>query len=239
MKHKKLLLAFSIIALVACSSNSNLSLSSKDNSDSSSQESTTTSDSSSAGGITRTSSSNVASTSSTLPDSLCTKTVTFYNSIFTNSSLDEAPSQARFVEWFNGDDNLLNTIDYSGYAQINYIGNANDSDRFSTLILGSSSKAGKITFNFNNAIDSIKVVVQAYTKHYAYGNVDTYSTDTNATFSIDTIEYDLSLENGYLGPTENKTFEHSFTNNTRSFSISNKEANQRVFVHSMEIAYSI
>ena len=60
-----------------------------------------------------------------------TKTVTFLNSGFTNSSLEQPASQTQFVNWFNGDnDKILNSINYSGYAQINYIGNEKDSWSF-------------------------------------------------------------------------------------------------------------
>ena len=140
------------------------------------------------------------------------------------------------MDWFNGEENqILNSINYEAYAQLNYIGNVSDSWRFSTLILGSSSSNGKITFNFSVDVISLKVVVQPYTKYITY--TSTYTIDTGATFLVDTKEYDLSLEEGYQGETENVNVEYIFTTPKKSFSISNKEANQRVFVHSMDILY--
>lgn len=182
-------------------------------------------------------SSSIASgTSSEEPEvGVWRKKVTFYNGGFTNSSLDQAASQSQFVNWFNGEsDPILDSINYEGYAQLNYIGNQNDSWRFSTLILGSQNSNGKITFNLNVHAIAITVVVQAYSKYIAYN--DSYSTDTNATFLIDNKEYDLSLEEGHTGDTEKITIDH-YSDPVTSFSISNKEAGQRVFVHSMEITY--
>ena len=76
---------------------------------------------------------------------------------------------------------------------------------------------------------------QPYTKYIAYNN--TYNNDKEAKFYIDTSEYDLSLDSAYSGPTDNRTIEKTFEEAKRSFSISNKGNNQRVFVHSMEITY--
>lgn len=182
--------------------------------------------------------SSSASTTSNPPDPVGVyhKVVTFYNGGFTNSSLEQPASRTKFVEWFNDGENILSSITYEAYAQLNYIGNDSDSWRFSTLILGSQSSNGKITFNLNVQALSVKAVVQPYTKYIAYNN--TYNVDTNATFLIDSEEYDLSLEEGYSGETENITIEHTFGENpVSSFSISNKDAKQRVFVHSLDITY--
>lgn len=182
--------------------------------------------------------SSSASTTSNPPDPVGVyhKVVTFYNGGFTNSSLEQPASRQQFVDWFNNGDNVLDSITYEAYAQLNYIGNQNDSWRFSTLILGSQSSNGKITFNLNIQALSVKVVVQPYTKYIAYS--DSYNVDTNATFLVDSQEYDLSLEEGYTGETENVTIEHTFGENpVSSFSISNKDAKQRVFVHSLDITY--
>ena len=182
--------------------------------------------------------SSSASTTSNPPDPVGVfhKVVTFYNGGFTNSSLEQPASRQQFIDWFNNGENVLNSITYEAYAQLNYIGNQNDTWRFSTLILGSQSSNGKITFNLNVQALSVKVVVQPYTKYIAYTN--SYNVDTNATFLVDSQEYDLSLEEGYSGETENVTIEHTFGENpVSSFSISNKDAKQRVFVHSLDITY--
>ena len=172
------------------------------------------------------------------PVGVWTKKVTFYNGGFTNSSLDQPASQTQFINWFNGDkDQILTSINYEGYAQLNYIGNQSDSWRFSTLILGSQNSEGKITFNFNVEVISIKVTVQPYTKYIAY--TDSYNIDSSATFLIDNKEYDLSIEEGHTGDTEQVTVSNAYENNSvTSFSISNKDAGQRVFVHSIEITHN-
>ena len=170
------------------------------------------------------------------PVGMWTKSVSFYNGGFTNSSLDQKASQTQFVNWFNGDDDVLASIDYEGYAQLNYIGNANDDWRFSTLILGSQNSEGKITFNLKVRAVSVKITVQAYAKYIAYN--DSYSIDRSATFLIDNEEHDLSLQEGHTGNTEQIVIVHPYIDETvTSFSISNKEAGQRVFVHSLEITH--
>ena len=190
-----------------------------------------TSSSSETGSSSATSESTTSSAANT-----ATKTVTFRNGGFTSSTLDQANSQTQFVDWFNGSDNILNSISCSGYAQLNYIGNQNDSWRFSTLILGSQNSEGRITFNFGVQVASVKAVVQPYTKYISF--TQTYNIDMSATFIIDTTETDLSLDANHTGDTENVTVNHSFDNVT-SFSIANKEAGQRVFVHSLEITYLV
>ena len=249
MKLNKLLVLISTMALMACATattsgvplDDSSSLESSDTS--SSNENTTPSDTSSANtpstSTTNSQSSNAGSTNSTFvsPDSLRKKTVNFYNGGFTSTSLDQSKSQADFVDWFNGDDNVLKSIEYTGLVQMNYIGNQNESTRFSTMIIGSQNSDGKLKFNFNYAINSVKIVTQPYTKYISYN--DTYNNDLNSVLLIDNTEYDLSLESNYSGPTENKTFEKTFGNNIRSFSLANKEACQRVFIHSMEITYIV
>ena len=183
------------------------------------------------------SSSADSSTTSNPPDpvGVVTKTVSFLNGGFTNSSLDQARSQEQFVDWFNNWDNLLASIDYDGYAQMNYIGNTSDSWRFSTLILGSSSKVGSITFNFNFHVTQVKIVVQPYTKYIAY--TDTYNIDRSATFLFDEEEYDLSVDESYVGETEKVTLNCAPNPEQNKFTIASKNEGQRVFVHSFELTY--
>ena len=164
------------------------------------------------------------------------KTVTFRDGGFTNSSLEKEESQKQFVDWFNGLDDVLTSINYEGYAQLNYVGDKKDSNRFTTLILGSQNDAGKIKFNLKYDIIQLKVVVQPYTKYVAFTN--TYNIDMKACFIIDKKEYDLSMKDGYEGDTKSVEIEYNdFAEGAKSFSIANKEANQRVFVHSLEITY--
>lgn len=235
------------MTLIACSSNANNLPSSIIEGDSSSvvttsnssSDNVTTSSSNNAGTSSNTpagSSSNGGSASSKPEDGVKKKTVSFLNGGFTNSSLDQPASRTKFVEWFNGDDDILNSIDYTGYAQLNYIGNASDSWRFSTLILGSANSEGTIAFNFNVHVTSVKIVVQPYTKYISYNN--TYNIDKSATFIFNTEEHDLSVDASHTGETEKTTIECFPNQNENRFKIANKEANQRVFVHSFELTYS-
>ena len=260
MKMKNLFVLLAAISLVACSSNSNnLPSSSLEGGSSNSSTIETTSDSSNtttstsnntgaSSNNTGTSSNNTGtssnhagtssnggSSSSEPEDGVKKKTVTFLNGGFTNSSLDQPASRAQFVEWFNGSDNILDSITYTGYAQLNYIGNANDSWRFSTMILGSQTSEGTITFNFNVHVVSVKIVVQPYTKYIAYNN--TYNIDKSAKFIFNEEEHDLSVDESYVGDTEKTTLECFPKQNENKFKIANKEGNQRVFVHSFELTY--
>lgn len=242
MKPAKLLVLLSAFALVACGTPANQSSSingdstsiedtSSSTDDSSSEESSNSQGTSTSTSESSSSSSSSSGSSTTLPDGTLKKTVTFYNGGFTSSSLNQSASQASFVTWFNNGDDTLRSIDYDGYVQINGI----DDDNNTTMILGSRNSEGKLTFNFNYPIYSVKAVVQPYTKYISYNN--TYNNDKGAKFYIDTTEYDLSLDASYSGPTENKTFEKVLTGTPSKFSIANKEENQRVFVHSLEIVY--
>ena len=254
MKMKNLFVLLAAITLVACSSNASKlpSSSLEDDSSSSSSSVETTSESSntttSTSNNTGTSSNNTGtssnhagtssnggSSSSEPEDGVKKKTVTFLNGGFTNSSLDQPASRTQFVEWFNGSDNILDSITYTGYAQLNYIGNQSDSWRFSTLILGSQNSEGTITFNFNVHVVEVKIVVQPYTKYISYNN--TYNIDRSAKFIFNQEEHDLSVDANYTGDTEKTTLECFPNQNENKFKIANKEGGQRVFVHSFELTY--
>ena len=249
MKMKNLFVLLAAISLVACSSNSQsvfsssvedgTSVSSKedqtsDSNSSTSKESSSNSSKASTSSSTTTSSSSSSSSSSNTQDNTTTKTVSFLNGGYTGS-LDEAASKTSFVTWFNGSDNILNSIDCTNKAQVNYIGNTSDSWRFSTLILGSQNNLGTITFNFNVHVTQVKIVVQPYTKYITY--TSTYNIDRSATFIFNEEEHDLSVAADYSGETEKVTLNCSPKQNENKFTISNKEVNQRVFVHSFELTY--
>ena len=259
MKMKKVFVLLAAITLIACSSNSNRTVSSSsiedissssveetsdassessENEDTSSGETTSTSSEASSSSSSQNESSSSSTSSSNSSSSQDTtgnkKTVSFLNGGFTGS-LDEAKSQTSFVTWFNGDDNILSSIVCTNKAQANYIGNTSDSWRFSTLILGSQNALGTITFNFNVHITSVKIVVQPYTKYITYSN--TYNIDKSATFVFNQEETDLSVAADYSGETEKTTIECTPNANENKFTISNKEIGQRVFVHSFELSY--
>ena len=237
MKMKSAFVLLAAITLVACSSNASKLPSSSIEDNSSSSTSAVSSESSvtNIGTSSSTSGASSNSSGSKEPVGVVTKTVSFLNGGFTNSTLNQAASQTQFVEWFNKSANILSSIDYSGYAQMNYIGNANDSWRFSTLILGSQNSEGAITFNFNVHVVSVKIVVQPYTKYISYN--ETYNIDKSAKFYFNEEEHDLSVDANHSGDTEKVTLECSPNQNENKFKIANKEAGQRVFVHSFELTY--
>ena len=223
MKKKNIFVLLAAITLVACSSNSHLNSSSINEASSSS--------------AIISDSSNTPSSSSEEAATTLKKTVSFLNGGFTSSSLDQAASQKQFVDWFNNGDDILSSINYLGYAQMNWIGNQSDSWRFSTLILGSQSSEGAITFNFNVHVTEVKIIVQPYTKYISY--TDTYNVDKNTTFIFDEEEHDLSLPSDHTGETENVTINCTPDANQNKFTIANKDASQRVFVHSFELTYLV
>lgn len=166
-------------------------------------------------------------------EQLKTKIVSFYNGGFTNSTLNQESSQKQFVDWFNKDDELLTSIEYSGFAQMNYIGNEKDSWRFSTLTLGSQKSTGSIKFNFSQKIKSIKLNIQGYCKYIEY--TDSYSVDKNSKFYLDGDLYDLSVESEATEELEKKDITKEYNPEVTSITISNEDG--RVFVHSMELTY--
>ena len=175
-----------------------------------------------------------ATTSAPAPAEVSYKTVTFYNGGFTGS-LDLEVTQTNFVNWYNGDDHILDSVSLDGYAQVNYIGNEGDSNRFSTLILGSQSKTGALSFNFNVDVIYVKVIVQAYSKYIAFN--DTWNVDKHAKILINNVDHDLSLPDNHEGPADEKEFDLGIASSTKTITLANYEEGQRVFVHSMEITY--
>lgn len=168
-----------------------------------------------------------------------TKKVTFYNGSFTGT-LSEAKTQQTFISWFNGSDDLLTSITCGGYAQVNYVGDKKDTNRFSTMILGSQNNNGQLTFNFKYNVLSVKVNVQAYAKYYEYTSngekVSGYSIDKESKFYLDTTEKDLSLPSDFQGNPEKYDFEKAYDPAVKTVSISSSGG--RVFVHSVEINYT-
>lgn len=161
------------------------------------------------------------------------KTVLFYNGGFTSSTLDREASQQQFISWFNGDDDLLDSIGYTAFAQLNNFEGKTEGT-FSTLVLGNSSGGGGLKFNFKYNVVSVKVSAQLYTKYILYN--DTWSTDNNSKFYLESDEYDLSTEANYKGATEKHDYTKTFDPVVKSVSINSVDG--RVFVHSMEIKYT-
>ena len=166
-------------------------------------------------------------------------TITFRDGGYTTSSFENTSTQNSFIEWFNNHENangLLTSIGYdnsSYYVQMNYIGNAGDAGRFSTMILGSQNKNGLMTFNFAHPVVAVTCKVQAYAKYIAY--TDNYSIDSNSVFHLNQTTRDLSVADGYSGPTEEVQVSADFGAGTSNFSISSTGG--RVFVHEMTITY--
>lgn len=170
-----------------------------------------------------------------------TSTITFRNGGFTTSTFEKETTQNSFIAWFNNHENadgLLTSIVYDNsnyYAQMNYIGNEGDANRFSTLILGSQNKNGLIKFNFAYPIESVSCTVQAYSKYISYNN--SYSVDLTSVFKINQTTQDLALPNGYSGPTEEVQVNATISPEATNFSISSNGG--RVFVHEMTITYIV
>ena len=161
------------------------------------------------------------------------KTISFYNGGFTNSTLDREQSQKNFIDWMNNGEDVIKSIDYSGYCQLNYVGDKNDENRFTTLYLGNQNGGGQLVFHFNYQVKKVKLNVQAYCKYIEY--TSKYNIDSNSKFYLDSDEYDLSTEEGYNSETEKKDIVKQYNPEIEQISIASAEG--RVFVHSMEITY--
>lgn len=170
-------------------------------------------------------------------------TITFRNGGFTTSTFEKDTTQSSFINWFNNHENangLLTSIGYDEnnyYVQMNYIGNEGDANRFSTYILGSKNYTGKMTFNFSKVIKSITCTVQAYCKYIEYSQ--SYSIDYNSVFYINQASTDLSVAESYSGNTEEVEVSAKMEAGAKSFSLSSKDKNERVFVHQIKITYAV
>lgn len=170
-------------------------------------------------------------------------TITFRNGGFTTSTFEKDTTQSSFINWFNNHENangLLTSIGYDNnnyYVQMNYIGNEGDANRFSTYILGSKNYAGKMTFNFSKVIKSITCTVQAYCKYIEYSQ--SYNIDYNSVFYINQASTDLSVAESYSGNTEEVEVSAKMEAGAKSFSLSSKDKNERVFVHQIKITYVV
>ena len=175
------------------------------------------------------------------------KTVTFTDGTFVGQ-LDQENKRNQFVTYFNGSDDLLSSVSLVGKSE---------SKEFSceTLVngqkvtenhvywwMGSGSYTGKLTMNFNYDVVGIQLSIQAYNKTY----VDTWSADepfvsyildNNAKLYIDSQDYVKDLSCTGTDKPDIVDFSKEYTTPTKQISIGNFEEGQRVFIHSIKIAY--
>lgn len=140
-------------------------------------------------------------------------------------AFDQLSNCEKFIEDQN---NILTSVTCVGYAQINYVGNKGDADRFAVMILGSSKSEGSLKFTSSAFITNIKANVRTYTKFY---NQAWHPEES--TFYLDDVEQALTADE--TGPSQLVQVEKSYEDGTKSFTIGTKD--KRVFVHSLEITY--
>ena len=140
-------------------------------------------------------------------------------------AFDQQSNCEKFIEDQN---NILTSVSCIGYAQINYVGNKGDADRFAVMIIGSSKTEGELTFTTNAEIVDIAVSVRAYTKYYS----SAWHPDTT-TFYLDDVEQQLNGEE--TKETELVNVEKHYDDPVKSFKIGTKD--KRAFVHTISITY--
>ena len=158
------------------------------------------------------------------------------NSVPTSDS-DNPEYTSTVQEYFlDGNTQLLTSASaVNGYSQINFIGNKNDSDRFSTMILGSSSRDGSLKLNFAYTITKVTVEAQGYCKHIAYN--DTWSIDSDCVLDLEGKE-SLELPTVNDAAAEIKAKDYTFSSGTTTLNFSTGGTG-RVFLHSLEITYLV
>ena len=161
-----------------------------------------------------------------------TKEVVFKNASFTGQLVYDSTRES-FVSWFNGDDDVLESLDCLGKCEMKSISDKANETR---LWLGSQSETCTLTFNFKYDVSKIKLNIQSYSKYIAYS--DSYSRDYNSVFILDGDSYDLSIPDTFEGDTLSKNVEKSYEESkTKKVELTNEGG--RVFIHSIEITYLV
>ena len=175
-------------------------------------------------------------------ENLISKTVVFKDGTFIGQ-LEHTTTQNNFVSYFNGSDDLLTSISFTGKSESKEIEfkTKASSEKHVVWWLGSSEATGQLTFNFKYSVSKINITAQAYYKPY----VDTWSgsepvehfnVDTNSSLLISDTTYDLKTSEDTTPKIKNLS--KTYTTPTKSIILKNGTTGQRVFIHSIEVLYS-
>ncbi len=227
MKPQKLLVIIATLILTGCQNNQ------PKESESSFSESASSSISESTSSIT-------SETSSSQPTQTTTYKGQFYSvndsgAITGDSSSTSFTTTVQSYFMYQGSSLITNASAPGGFAQINYIGNAGQEGRFSTMILGSQSQEGRLQLQFNCQIYKIKVEAQGYCKYIPYS--DSWSVDDNCSLSVQGQDEIINLPTTEGQNSEVVTKEYVFNDYVNTLDFSTGDG--RVFLNSLEITFVI
>lgn len=123
------------------------------------------------------------------------------------------------------------------FSQINEFSKRGEEDKvvpFTTLSLGSSSKYGELTFNFNYQITKVVVAAQAYHKFFSYTGYSGWSIDEDCVLGIN--DNTLSLPSAEEDEPEELIQTYDYEEGI-DYLVLSTEGEGRVFVNSLEITY--
>ena len=153
--------------------------------------------------------------------------------ITTSSDLSNNTPKTKFLNLFNG---LLEDVDSTCIFFQKYGGD----NSTSCLCIGTQGASGSMSLTFNVDVKTVTVHAQNFYNHWSYGSgegyVEGFSVDTDAEFSINGENYDLSTEDGDHTP-EIKEFTRDLKTPTPIIDFENSEEKHRAYILDITIKY--
>ena len=136
--------------------------------------------------------------------------------------------------------NLVNGLDYTGYAQINTAEQKTATATWNetALVIGNQNGMGKLDFTFNKKLVSVQFIARAHIKLYSYNSSGTQvsgiSADQNPVLYVNNETWNLPTPTADDYTVQYKTFNV----NSNRLAISTKdEAKQRVWIFSANFVF--
>lgn len=151
-------------------------------------------------------------------------TVDFEADYINTTATDSSKFSEVMIANFNHTDDVLESVDFEGYAQINTLG-------VTALLVSSAKKDGVLTFNFLKDLVSITITASPYKKYIDYNQ--SYSIDDSPLLMVNKEEW--AFENA----TETKDPDRvnkSFKINSKTLKVEGT-AGRRVFIHTLEMEF--
>lgn len=117
------------------------------------------------------------------------------------------------------------------YIQTDYSNNS--SKEHLHLSIGTSGSGGLMTFNISKQVKKVEITGCAYYKYVEYNS--SFNIDTENLLKIDDLEHHFTTSENTAPSVE--TFSKEYAKGTASFTLSNNDEKQRVFIDLIKITY--
>lgn len=191
-------------------------------------------DSSTSEGTSSSNNSQLSSSSSSSQNNINGQSKTFdFTNVFTGAGgIKVINKTTEFLTYLNASGNYVSSIDVDEYVTFQPCFSDSGEQLGLSLLVGTSSSGGTITFNFVNDIKSISFTIQGYHKYYS----STWNLDAGSHIDIEGNGYNLGSTDTDHAPTRVNDL-ITFNPAKKFITFSNDNDHQRAFIHNLTIVY--